>query len=325
MVLGVSLILGGCKKYPAPVQIIDEAEVCEELPTMKLGVNVDYMHEGPYSFFGPRFNPQNPEEIFYYRANNDLPITESNRVLKAYNMRTGEYRTVLAPTVGLEIAKFDPSANGWVLIQSTNNEIWKIKADGTGLLKITDKKKDGDNINPSWSADGNYISYYNKRRQLNIVGDVIGTTVDSFKVTTNGNKGGLGNVRFSNFNNLVVARSSDGTIYQYNTVLDKQIRVVKTNADVRNEYAMFPSNNDMLLIEGDSIFNINLANNGSKQFLRGMCPSKIYSEPSISPAGDRIIFTKDTMKKLSDTKILDLSEIWIMDSKCYHAQRIDVH
>lgn len=110
-----------------------------------------YSSDIPYDYTYPCFNPQNPEQLAYYRYDN----TEYNVTSELWvtDFCTGEKRML----VDNALYGLDWSVKDWLIYTASGQNIWKIKSNGDSLTQLTFM---GDyNRYPKWSPDGSKIIF----------------------------------------------------------------------------------------------------------------------------------------------------------------------
>lgn len=133
---------------PASEQVDSSILLCNEC---LIDCQEVYSSEIPYDYYYPRFNPNNPEQLAYYRYGN----TEYNVTSEIWVMDfcAGESKML----VDNAFYGLDWSVKGWLIYTANDQNIWKIKSNGDSLMQVTFI---GDyNRYPSWSPDGTRIAF----------------------------------------------------------------------------------------------------------------------------------------------------------------------
>lgn len=104
----------------------------------------------------PCFNPVNADEILFVRKS-----IFTQQIVK-YNLTSKNQMVLYIGRVS-----YPPkwSSTGWILFAGVNDQIWKLKDDGTQLTQLTFKDK---NYYPEWAPDGKQFCY----------GKIIDTIID---------------------------------------------------------------------------------------------------------------------------------------------------
>lgn len=114
---------------------------CEEL----------YSSDIPYDYMEPCFNPENPEQLAYYRFDNTGFNLSSE--IWVVDFCTGEKKLI----ANNALYGLDWSIKDWLIYTADDQNIWKIKSNGDSLTQLTFV---GDyNRYPKWSPDGERIAF----------------------------------------------------------------------------------------------------------------------------------------------------------------------
>lgn len=120
---------------------IDPIDQCQEIPgdpTRKYQLR----HYPAYAH--PCFNPLNSDEFVYFKYKGDWVDAEMRIHNLSSNHDTLIYRGPLH-------AKPDWGAKDWILFNQYDNQIWKIRSDGSQLTQLTNE---GINVDASWDNAG---------------------------------------------------------------------------------------------------------------------------------------------------------------------------
>lgn len=128
------------------------------------GFQYSYPH---YLYRVPCFNPQNSDQFVYGKEDKEnFQPTE----LRLHTISTGS--DVLLTTGILGAPHWH--SNGWILFTKSDNNIWKIKANGDSLTLLT---LGGINYGPRWNPVGDRFVYCGDN--LTIIADPTGAPVDT--------------------------------------------------------------------------------------------------------------------------------------------------
>ncbi|WP_165903834.1 PD40 domain-containing protein [Hymenobacter gummosus] len=97
-----------------------------------------------------KYNPNDANEVAYVLTEESAPGNVMGSSLYKMNLFTKQ-RTLLASDVSFT---FDWGRNGWLLFTSVGSDVWKIKANGDSLTRLTTTTGTG---YPVWSPDGSRI------------------------------------------------------------------------------------------------------------------------------------------------------------------------
>jgi hypothetical protein len=142
---------------------------------------VDYQWQQGYDIDEVFANPCNNDEIIYVK---NYDVGFQNNGIYHYNFCTQTETEIIKGVFGA----VDWSIKGWILFIDTDNHIYKIKPDGTGLKQLT---FDGDyNNDPHWSPDGTKFIYNKVGSTSNIfkiIADQDGFSSDTLQSVTTSN------------------------------------------------------------------------------------------------------------------------------------------
>ncbi len=105
----------------------------------------------PFDYFYPCFNPNNPDQLAYYRYDNTL--MGIGYELWVADFCTGGQKK-LADNAFYSL---DWSTKGWLIFTATDQNIWKIKSDGDSLTQMT--TSGSYNQYPKWSPNADKFAY----------------------------------------------------------------------------------------------------------------------------------------------------------------------
>lgn len=142
-VVGIVLLATCRKDAPVPVE-----DGCYSFGTSSSPFGFQYAYPR-YLYREPCFNPQNSDEFVYVREDKQ---NNSATQMRRHVISNHIDDSLVADVWGVP----DWHANGWILFRRTDNQIWKIKANGDSLTQLTFT---GINLGPRWNTAGDRIAY----------------------------------------------------------------------------------------------------------------------------------------------------------------------
>ncbi len=310
------LFAGACRRYPSPpVDAPDPSDQCEQtIDLSKPGLPISWANQFCYS--KPQFNKQNANQIIYLRAEKDQPGKQS---LFAYDLGSNQFWPLIHNHPQLEVADFSCGPQGWILIQSKDFELWKMRANGTGLERMTFVKRDGFAYSPSWSGDGSLISFTVKKA----IADVDGMTI----IAQNNAKpldtvySATGPLLFTNDPAIMYSIDRNGVLTQYNSQTNKKHTYRPSTNDTFLRVCMMPDGLNLMACEKENIYLVDIAGS-SRLPLRAVCANKQYLQPNLSNDGEWMVATKRSYTDDGINGIKLSSELYVMDKNCWHPKKI---
>lgn len=140
----------GLEEYVAPARQIPDSTIlrCDTclFPCYEIS-DSDF----PYDYTYPSFNPNDPDQLAYYRHDN-LALAPGSEVWIMDFCTGGQQLITDNAFYGL-----DWGANGWLAYTGTDQNIWKVKSNGDSLAQLTFI---GDyNRFPKWNPNGERIAF----------------------------------------------------------------------------------------------------------------------------------------------------------------------
>lgn len=178
-------ILPGCRKDPqvnvaeVPEDTTGEAE-CPLFPYYE-GAQGGYTLQGDStSYVMPYFNPDNDQEFLYVKKG----YYALNSTIEKYNLQTSEHSVIYT---GQIYSRPKWGKNDWIIFCPADENIWKVKSDGTNLTQITFS---GGYFFPEFNYTGDKIIVKHKDvNHTSYIMDLDGTLLDTidFQVDNNSN------------------------------------------------------------------------------------------------------------------------------------------
>ena len=137
--------------YLIPAVEVEDSSIFACFLECSFDCEIIYSSDNPYNYYYPCFNPQNPDQLAYYRKDNK--VYNNANELWVVDFCTGE-RNML---VNDALYGLDWSIKDWLIYTASDQNIWKIKSNGDSLTQITSS---GDyNRYPKWDDNGERIAY----------------------------------------------------------------------------------------------------------------------------------------------------------------------
>lgn len=264
------------------VQCSDCNQDCQEV----------YSSAIPYDYEYPCFNPNNPEQLAYYRFDNTEWTSYSSELWVA-DFCAGE-KTMLAENV---LYGLDWSVKDWLIYTAADQNIWKIKSNGDSLTQLTFV---GDyNRHPKWSPDGSKIVF---QRQTGSVGTFIilnedGVPIDTIEqLTSIGQWSWIDNDHICYF----VAESSGGITTQKMNVYNIQTQEIRflhgiefTIDSLILNTAYFPGENSIVWCAFGMVGKTDLTT-GTFEILRERLLQERFHSLVVRPGKEQFLFNKSS-------------------------------
>lgn len=341
------LVISGCRKDTLnnplnSFKFVNENCFCEidcnEFPetSSELGYITTYSGN---QFTKPIFNPTNANEFVYIRKSENW---FSSELVKINLEEMSE--TILDNSINI-VGSLDWNETGWIVFTSDTWQIWKIREDGSDLTQLTFGVWD---TNPHFSFDGSVVYYYRGKaysiaeklenpelsKEIKIIGiDINGNDVDSIMAPSVQNK---------------ISEIFSYQIWETAFFSESEIYFIDGPSPIYGLYSLNPNSNEIRAIkrwkiDGNNyelIEDIQYSNGylyttkfrnhfirvniftGDVEYLKCGCDQNFYSEISISPNRDRILYEKIRSNVLSYEEIDKQHEIWIMDMDGCNAQKL---
>ncbi len=261
------LLLVGCRK------VGDEFDPpCEWLPEEpRLGWNYPLVGN---SVLRPCFNPRNPDEIVFVRRLNGSSEDE----LVKYNLVTKAHQVLFTGAI------WSPPSwgtNGWILIGSSDENIYKVKENGDSLTQLT---TEGGKFFPMWDPAGDRFACQNIGPAQVVFYDAEGLPLDSLfhaRIGVSWN-----HPRYSPW-------PFDDYVYLTDMVADTLIPFVAAPPADRTWAlgAIFTSESRLVVSYVSGMYAIDLPSK-TVTLLRSSCDAVLYRDPSYSPQRNQLLWSK---------------------------------
>ena len=245
----------------------------------------------PYDYEYPCFNPNDPEQLAYYRYDNTAFNFASE--LWVADFCTGEKKML----VNNALYGLDWSVKDWLVYTADDQNIWKIKSDGDSLTQLTFM---GDyNRYPKWNPDGSNIIFQRQTDNtlsILILADENGVALDTIEQLTS-----IGQWSWIDENRICylvadgnIPYTSNMNYYDLNT--DEIHFLHHLTRDNTNDLlvlntAVFPSENSILWCALGFIGKTDLTT-GSFEILRERLYHEHFRYLTVRPGEEEIVFNK---------------------------------
>lgn len=283
---------------PPPLITVDSVNACLDLPATPIPFGwTDSTTDESKNINAFIYNPLNPDEVIC-RVNGDL--YGFNQVIN-FNLITKN----AIPLGGT--GYFLPQMNqfGWLVFSSSDNTVYKIKANGDSLVALTTGKTTQD---PKWDYSGKNIYYYQQAyatissqlMKINSSGLVINSVPTEIPFTA----------VFKKSDKIIYLRTSGSAVYLILHDMGGQGESTLLSGPYNSKDAQIYfddlclDNNDENLYwsNKNGIYRCNLKTLTPELILKN-CPNRIYDNPIISFKPDELTLTCHTIKALSPTKL----------------------
>lgn len=272
----VIIALSSCEKEEPPV---------EDCPTYIEGWDNIFQSTfiyRQYDFRAPVFNPNNPDEFIYIR----YPVGAIyDYELRKHKISTGEDNWIA--NINYCGKKISWAISDWLIFNQTLYDVWKIKGDGSGLVKLTNG---GINMNPLWNTDGSQFVYTSN--DLTILADYSGTSIDTLPVSGVFGWSGSGLSYISNY-------MGEPTFGIFNLTTQSSTQYPLVDAWALEDAILLPDGVSMLASYNKNIWRINIAT-GEVIVIKNKCGDK-YSYNSLTLSSNNKILVERTEALMVDS------------------------
>jgi len=277
----------------------------------------------PYDYSYPCFNPNNGEQLAYYRYVNSVwsPTWE----LWVKDFCTGEKKMLTDKALyGL-----DWSVNDWLTYTAWDQNIWKIKSNGDSLTQLT--FAGSFNRHPKWSPDGTKICYQHKQGgelSIFILIDPQGTAIDTLtKLNSIGKWSWIDKNRICfTSRDTIMPNTSNLNYYNLET---GQIQFLhhlerENNNDLLVQSTSYlPKENSILWAAFGTLGKTNLTT-GSFEIIRERLFQERFHFLTIRPNGEEIVVNKSSRSYTGNCHFDSEVEFYLMDTNGDHQKRINM-
>jgi len=307
------IFIAGCKKDPVDK---NDCKCCTDCTTL-LEPIIPTIYQNQYQYKFPCFNPKNNNEIIFFNQdldNNINQILKLNLVSKQKTVLINDIIIISQPRWGL---------NDWIILNTINHEIWKIKSNGDSLAKIV---SGGSNLYPAYN--NNYteliytyslnagIPYYILRKNINTnKTDTIFNSRAKYLTVSNNNK----LVCIGDYStNLQLSELSNNLMWNNLTNVNvegqNQIKGISWHSNCTDIYYT-------RFLKG--LYKINIFEKKEVK-IKNSCNSKKYTILSISPDDSKIVVERINGYVSSDNKLYNDSRLYIMNIDGCNEQEIQI-
>ena len=304
--LVLAALLGGCAK-PDKEAAAPPCD-CPDLPPFPGGIG-PFIRDGDATYSFPSFNPRNPHEIAYEKADYR---NNANSGLYTANLDTRQSRLIRAGIDAALQVRWGPT--GW-LAMTRDLQVWKVKANGDSLTQLTNTTY---HYQPQWSPDGQRLVCLEDQsarstlvfidpngRPLGQLGRIPASYCQSWSpdgtkllVTYRGPSGdyglGLHDLTTHQTTQLVNMQRPDGNVAHLTGAV------------------WLPDSRNVVWTNDDGIFTFDTQTRQSTRLHAG-CGTRLYEHPDVSADGRTIVVCR-TDKDSKDGMVINWSaNIWLMD------------
>lgn len=293
---------------------------CEDLPPSKNDIwGYDYTFP-PNTYYAASFNPANPKEIVFYRR------TWTASDICYFDTQSKTLRIIYSPTNGFDSGEPQWGNNNWIFFPMKDRHIWKIKANGDSLTRVTQFPLC---FNPKFNTDKDILIYRHMwgtpqySAQI-YISDPMGKLIDSLPCISHRGIFAWQNSQYIASYVNADPSNSIGTIRVINPQTKEETDVSTYNYNGNSENGMcWIDDNTLIYMMEDGVYKVNVVTKKTTQ-LRVTCETKNYSSPSYSPALNKMLVTKTTKKIVGDNLVESVSKLCFMDTEGNEVETIEI-
>ncbi|MEN9582478.1 MAG: hypothetical protein RL641_432 [Candidatus Parcubacteria bacterium] len=273
---------------------INSDSICINLPPSP-SIGWTYLIDTPnYSF--PFFNPNNPSEIIFQKKN----YSAANTVLYRFNLLTKQ-KSILFTGENLYQPKW--GKNGWILLNTSDNNIWKIKEDGNSLIQLT---YNSTSFAPEWNQACDKIAYFKSD----------GISHKLFIMDENGNNIDSATNYFSSQScwrhpNLI-ATITPLNLIVIDPIADTVKILHEINTGIFGGAYWLSDHENIIWSYEEGIFITNCITKAT-HCINASCNTRTYLFPTYAPQTNKVIFNKVEKKAINATEVKVSSKLYIMN------------
>jgi len=243
-----------------------------------------------------KFNPQNADEIVFWRVTPDIIHNSQNEDLFCYNLKKDSKRKLTK-----NVSRFSGCSNeGWIAFER-DLQIWRINIDGTREKQLTDFTNDI-NYSPAIFRDAEKILFKSQRDITNgqmFVMDIEGKNVEL--MDTSGEASGMILPIISPDGNKVayVLGSIGLYIYDASTRLYQNI---PNTEDCEPTLAWMPDNQYIIWNSSNGMYKTDILT-GEREIIRENCLGRFYHPTDVSPDGKYLLADRTDTQKVNENKV----------------------
>jgi hypothetical protein len=306
-----AISLNACKKdndEPCPSECL-----CEEFPPAMTVQGYTYADHSN-RVLQAQFNPNHDSEFAYYKTNS------SEEGVYIYNTNTQESTLVYEGYV-----KYGPEwgVNDWILLNLGDNNIYKIKSDGTELTQLT---FDGDNYYPHWNLTADSILYNKAFGNITILMNENGETLDTLPDWYN--------KKFTVWNHpthLAASFLDEQRIVEMSDLNESTIHYFSSDfilydgcePNIESSHGRLWVGDDIYYSHTLGVFKVNMDGTGETMIKEG-CSSIIYRSPSVNQSKDKLLWVKTVSEHIGNNTIKITNSVVQMDLDGQNEMEIEI-
>jgi Tol biopolymer transport system component len=279
LLLGFMLVVASCRK-------VEIEPMCEPIPLPSgAGHGRNYVMDSLY-FWGKSPNPNNPNEVVFVFD----PDHALDHSLVKYNIVTHQKATIFEGRMS-----YAPSwgSNGWILLNLSDHNIYKIKDNGDSLTQLTFSSS---NFRPIWKYDGTEFCYMsNPTGHANYyICDPLGNHLDTLSHS------GIG---FSWTHPRYSPSTAGGALLVSDLEADSMLKIMDWPIEESSGYGgIFVDSTTLVFSYKSGIYSIDIESKELKQ-LKESCNSILYQAPTYSPIDGKLLWLKLEFELVTENDI----------------------
>lgn len=309
----------GCKKDKftlSPISV-EEDYKCISVPSLPCNQviigGIYYIIDFENYVSEPCFNPNNDNEFVYTKR-------AQGRELRIYNLQTKENKLILASNNAIRVPKWGET--GWIVFESPDCNVYKIKSDGDSLVQMT---TEGCYNHPSWFFDEDKIITYNRILGKEVIIDINGNILDTLIEHVTGyhstitrrpyllsNGGDLGGVSLFNFQ----TGNYDFRYYYQQDDTSEFIPVTRGSTFWLNNLQVIYSNYR-------GLHKLNISSSSNINFKKS-CNARVYKWGDINSSKTKMIWARGDYTQIDSCTLGYQHRIYLMDIDGSNEQEIDL-
>lgn len=270
-------------------------------PYSGTGFGYNYLVDTNYLMM-PSFNPNNPNEFVYVYKNYNSGQTE----IYKYDLTNNTKQLIYSGNI-----IFPPKwgGNDWILLNPSDENVWKIKANGDSLIQLTTS---AGNFYPEWNPEANKIIFFNSDINKSIIISSIGVPLDTLEKPVHAlvNWG---------TNNWIATLSVSFGLEIFDSYGNNSTGFIPDNFSQLG--GCFWINNSVLWANSDGIYSTQFPSLNTS-LIKATCNSKTYLFASYSQLSEKIIWQKVDRSLINEDLIEVKSRLFIMNADGTDEQEI---
>ena len=289
--ISIVLLLGSCNKKK--IDIIESEAVCQCDPFLEMenyNIDFDYVYDTTINFYS-QYNPNDASEIMYLRKDHNSTNIYRYNLLTKVNTFVREFP---------KLRSFHWGANDWVLLELGDGNLWKMQANGAGLIQISFDKQ---YFHPKWNHSANliiaYIPFSDELPHCSILtgeGELVHTISDPnlFGYCIYGS--------WNNQNNLIIG--SKGKSVKVIDPIKQEILTSRTFPEDLLEINWI-NQHEAIALSAFGLYKYNVNSNVITK-LRCQCPKKSYQSLCASKDGTSLTMTRVVYNQIETSTFVDV-------------------